>query len=277
MAFYVSRIRMNTKMDRRPIGFFDSGLGGLSVWEEVNKLLPHESTIYLADSRNAPYGVRSKEEIVELSLKNTEKLIDFDCKLIVVACNTATTSAIEVLRDRFDIPFVGIEPAIKSAAFLSQSRRVGVLATKGTLVSDLFLKTKDAYAKNIQTITQEGTGLVELIEHGKLNDKQTKDLIEHYVQPMIEEGIDYLVLGCTHYPFLKPYLKNILPSAVEVLDSGEAIAKRVHQLLNLSEILTSLSDKKKSSHKFYTNKSALIMQEFMDLVSIKGDAHFDLF
>lgn len=268
---------MNTKMDRRPIGFFDSGLGGLSVWEEVNKLLPHESTIYLADSRNAPYGVRSKEEIVELSLKNTEKLIDFDCKLIVVACNTATTSAIEILRDRFDIPFVGIEPAIKSAAFLSQSRRVGVLATKGTLVSDLFLKTKDAYAKNIQTITQEGTGLVELIEHGKLNDKQTKDLIEHYVQPMINEGIDYLVLGCTHYPFLKPYLKNILPSAVEVLDSGEAIAKRVHQLLNLSEISASLSDKKKSSHKFYTNKSALIMQEFMDLVSIKGDAHFDLF
>ena len=268
---------MKAKMDRRPIGFFDSGLGGLSVWKEVNKLLPHESTIYLADSRNAPYGVRSKEEIVELSLKNTEKLIDFDCKLIVVACNTATTSAIEVLRDRFDIPFVGIEPAIKSAAFLSQSRRVGVLATKGTLVSDLFLKTKDVYAKNIQIITQEGTGLVELIEHGKLNDKQTKDLIEHYVQPMIEEGIDYLVLGCTHYPFLKPYLKNILPSAVEVLDSGEAIAKRVHQLLNLSEISTSLSDKKKSSHKFYTNKSALIMQEFMDLVSIKGDAHFDLF
>lgn len=262
---------------KQPIGFFDSGLGGLSIWKEVRNLLPHESTIYLADSANAPYGVRSREEIIALSIKNTEKLIDMDCKLVVVACNTATTSAIGDLRKRFQIPFVGIEPAIKSAAILTQSKRVGVLATKGTLVSDLFLKTKGIYAKDIQTISQEGTGLVELIEDGRLNDQKTKDLLESYVQPMVDIGIDYLVLGCTHYPFLRSHLAELLPASVEVLDSGEAVSKRVEQLLILHEFKASSEDGTENFSSFYTNKSAKIMQDFMNLVGVEGEAELNLF
>src|SRR5690554_5052278 len=134
----------------QPIGIFDSGVGGTSIWREINKLMPFESTIYLADSRNAPYGQKSKNEILELSIKNTEKLIEMGAKLIVVACNTATTNAISELRKNYEIPIVGIEPAIKPAAILTKTKKIGILATKGTLNSKLFSMTSDLYAQNIE-------------------------------------------------------------------------------------------------------------------------------
>ena len=133
-------------MDNRPIGIFDSGVGGTSVWREIEKLLPNEDTIYLADSKNAPYGERSKEEILQLSIKNIEFLLARDCKLIVVACNTATTNAISYVREHYSIPFIGTEPAIKPAALRSKSKTVGVLATKGTLSSELFFTTSQNHA-----------------------------------------------------------------------------------------------------------------------------------
>ena len=151
-----------------PIGIFDSGVGGTSIWKEVTKMLPHESTIYLADSANAPYGEKSKEEIVRLSIKNTEYLLKRNCKIIVVACNTATTNAIDYLRSHYNVPFIGIEPAIKPAALQTKTKKVGVLATKGTLSSSLFHNTSKLFADGITVLEQEGKGLVELIEAGKI-------------------------------------------------------------------------------------------------------------
>ena len=191
-------------MKNKPIGIFDSGIGGTSIWKEVVKLVPNENTIYLADSKNAPYGEKSSEEIIALSIKNTEFLISKGCKLIIVACNTATTNAIDYLRENYTIPFIGIEPAIKPAALLSKTGAIGILATKGTLSSKLFEKTTKEYTKNITTIEQDGEGLVPLIEEGKLNSPEINELLTTYLKPMLNFNIDHLVLGCTHYPYLIP-------------------------------------------------------------------------
>ena len=154
-------------MDNHPIGIFDSGVGGTSIWKEINALLPNEDTVYLADSMNAPYGEKSKDEIIQLCIKNTEFLLQKGCKLIVVACNTATTNAIDYLRQQYKVPFIGIEPAIKPAALQSKSKKVGVLATKGTLSSLLFHSTSENHANGIRIIEQVGKGLVPLIERDK--------------------------------------------------------------------------------------------------------------
>lgn len=148
-------------MNKGPIGIFDSGIGGTSIWREINRVLPYESTIYLADSKNAPYGEKSKEQILQLSIKNVELLLQKGCKLIVVACNTATTNAIKELRERYHVPMIGIEPAIKPAALNSKTKTVGVLATKGTLSSALFNNTSEIHANGIKVLDQVGTGLVE--------------------------------------------------------------------------------------------------------------------
>ena len=161
-------------MKKYPIGIFDSGVGGTSIWQEIHALLPYENTIYLADSKNAPYGHKSKDEIVSLSIKNTEKLKLLGAKIIVVACNTATTNAIDILRSQYSIPIVGIEPAIKPAALKTKTKQVGILATKGTLQSSLFSKTSELYANNIQINEVVGEGLVQLIERGKINDLETE-------------------------------------------------------------------------------------------------------
>ena len=175
--------------------------------------LPSEDTVYLADSKNAPYGEKSAQTIVQLSCKNTELLLDQGCKLIVVACNTATTNAIDHLRAQYPVPFIGIEPAIKPAALQSLSRTVGVLATRGTLSSALFHSTVNNHACNIKIIEQEGTGLVELIEEGKAYSEAARALLRSYIQPMVASGIDHLVLGCTHYPHLIPLAERRATSA----------------------------------------------------------------
>ncbi|HEU0124806.1 MAG TPA: glutamate racemase, partial [Flavobacterium sp.] len=195
--------------NNNPIGVFDSGIGGTSIWSAIHDLLPNEKTIYLADSKNAPYGQKTKDEIVALSKKNVEFLLENNCKLIVVACNTATTNAIRELRADYDIPFVGIEPAIKPAANNSQTQVIGILATKGTLNSELFNKTAEMF-QNTKIVEQVGYGLVQLIEDGNLYSPEMTQLLESYLKPMIEANIDYLVLGCSHYPYLIPQIKKIL-------------------------------------------------------------------
>ena len=178
-------------------------------------MLPNENTIYLADSANAPYGEKSKEEILRLSIKNTEYLLSSGCKIIVVACNTATTNAIDYLRSHYDVPFIGIEPAIKPAALQTKTKKVGVLATKGTLSSSLFHNTSKLFADGITVLEQEGKGLVELIEAGEIDSPEMRNLLVTFLNPMLEENIDCLVLGCTHYPYLIPILKEILPRRLE--------------------------------------------------------------
>ena len=215
----------------KAIGIFDSGVGGTSIWRAIHNLLPNENTIYLADSKNAPYGQKSKKEIVALSIKNTKLLLDLDCKLIVVACNTATTNAIQELRNKFKIPFVGIEPALKPAALGSKSQVIGILATQGTLNSALFSKAMENY-KSTKIIEQVGHGLVNLIESGKINSPEIFQLLELYLAPMIEANIDFLVLGCSHYPYLIPQIKKILPAHIQIIDSGEAVARQTQRLIN---------------------------------------------
>jgi len=219
-------------MSNAPIGIFDSGIGGTSIFKEIHALLPYESIIYLADSKNAPYGNKSEDEILQLSIKNTDLLLSKGCKLIVVACNTATTNAIAYLRANYDVPFIGIEPAIKPAALHTKSKAIGILATKGTLSSQLFHKTSSLHANGIKVIEQIGEGIVPLIESGKLESNEMKLLLETYLEPMLAENIDYLVLGCTHYPYLIPALKKMLPDHVKIIDSGLAVARQTQAILS---------------------------------------------
>ena len=249
-------------MSIQPIGIFDSGIGGTSIFKEIKALLPHEHTIYLADSFNAPYGNKSKQEIIDLSIKNTELLIAKDCKLIVVACNTATTNAIKTLRDTYKIPFIGIEPAIKPAALSTQTKAIGILATKGTLTSELFHKTTDLYSHGIQVIEQVGEGIVTLIEDGRTNSEEMKILLQTYLKPMLEANIDYLVLGCTHYPYLIPLLLDMLPNHVKIIDSGEAVARQTKSVLELHKLLNTQTST--AINQFYTNGNVNVLKEILD-------------
>lgn len=242
-----------------PIGLFDSGVGGTSIWKEIHQLLPYENTIYLADSKHAPYGVKSKEEIIELSFKNTEFLLEKNCKLIVVACNTATTNAIKELRTKYDVPFIGIEPAIKPAANHSKTNIIGILATKGTLNSDLFHEKVQSYT-NVKIIEQIGDGLVQLIENGNIETPEMKTLLERYLNPMIEQNIDYLVLGCSHYPYLIPEIQKILPQKIKIIDSGEAVAKQTKSILEQKNLM---KESKENYQFFYTNSNPTVLKNIL--------------
>ncbi|MFH7004002.1 glutamate racemase [Flavobacterium bizetiae] len=246
--------------NNNPIGVFDSGIGGTSIWNAIHDLLPNEQTIYLADSKNAPYGQRTKEEIVALSKKNVDFLLDMNCKLIVVACNTATTNAILELRADYDIPFIGIEPAIKPAANNSKTQVIGILATKGTLNSELFNKTAEMF-QNTKIIEQVGYGLVQLIEDGNLNSPEMTQLLESYLQPMIDANIDYLVLGCSHYPYLIPQIKKILPEHIQIIDSGEAVARQTQNILRDK---VGFTDNQKSDPVFYVNSNPEVLKSILE-------------
>ncbi|MFL0354176.1 glutamate racemase [Xanthomarina sp. GH4-25] len=252
-------------MSKQPIGIFDSGVGGTSIWRELKLLLPHENTLYLADSKNAPYGEKTKDEIVALSKKNIDLLLSKDSKLIVVACNTATTNAIAILRDSYSIPIIGIEPAIKPAALQTKTKAIGILATKGTLSSRLFHDTSDLYTNGIKVIEQVGEGLVQLIESGKINSEEMSSLLKVYIEPMLDANIDYLVLGCTHYPYLMPQLLEILPKHIKIIDSGEAVAKQTLSVLKQNQILN--SSKQQPKFQFFSNGDLEV------LTSLVGEKH----
>ena len=255
-------------MNTNPIGIFDSGIGGTSIWKEIHRLLPSENTIYLADSANAPYGTKGKETIINLSIKNTNYLISNHCKLIVVACNTATTNAISVLRKKYDIPFIGIEPAIKPAALNSKTKAIGILATKGTLASELFNNTASLYGSGLEVIEQVGEGLVELIEMGKVDSIELKVLLKSYIKPMLDADIDYLVLGCSHYPYLMPLLVELLPNHVKIIDSGEAVARQTKHILESKHFLNLSTIK--SKHVFYSNGNPDVLKAIIkDDINVK--------
>ncbi len=248
-------------INNNPIGLFDSGIGGTSIWREINELLPNENTIYLADSKNAPYGQKSKEEIIALSIKNTEFLLEQNCKIIVVACNTATTNAIKELRAKYKVPFIGIEPAIKPAALNSKTHTIGILATKGTLNSELFHETSRKF-RDIKIIEQIGYNLVPLIENGEINSAEMNSLLHQYLKPMVEANIDYLVLGCSHYPYLIPQIKKILPKRIKIIDSGEAVARQTKKVLEENDTLN-LSNKKGETI-FYTNSDSKVLKTILN-------------
>ncbi|KIC01947.1 glutamate racemase [Flavobacterium sp. AJR] len=246
--------------NNNPIGVFDSGIGGTSIWTAIHQLLPNEKTIYLADTKNAPYGQKTKQEIVDLSKKNVDFLLDMGCKLIVVACNTATTNAIKELREQYTVPFIGIEPAIKPAATNSKTQTIGILATQGTLNSELFNKATEMY-QDTKIIEQVGHGLVQLIENGDLNSPEMAQLLESYLRPMIEANIDYLVLGCSHYPYLIPQIKKILPEHIHIIDSGEAVAKQTQNILREK---TGFNNGPVDEPIFYTNGNPKVLSDILE-------------
>ena len=243
---------------KNPIGIFDSGIGGTSIWKEIHKLLPNDDTIYLADSKNAPYGQKSEEKILELSIKNTELLLNKNCKTIVVACNTATTNAIKYLRKNYKVPFIGIEPAIKPASINTKTKNIGILATKGTLNSNLFTTTSNNINQEVTIIEQVGEGLVELIENGLLISEKMTDLLTNHLQKLVKHNIDYLVLGCTHYPYLIPQIKEIIGTDITIIDSGQAVAKQTKKVLENNNLLN--TQKAKSKHQFYTNTNVKMLE-----------------
>jgi glutamate racemase len=245
-----------------PIGFFDSGIGGTSIWKEVLTCLPKENTIYLSDSKNAPYGEKTKEEIILLCQKNIEFLLKQNCKLIVVACNTATTNAIDYLRSTYTIPFIGIEPAIKPAALSTKTKKISILATKGTLNSALFEKTSGIIEKDIQIQETIGKGLVELIENGKLHSNEMTTLLNSYLKPMIANNTDCLVLGCTHYPYLIPQIRKIVGENIQIIDSGEAVARQTKVILNKYKIANT-NEITTPQHLLYTNNNSKALKEIL--------------
>ncbi|MGB1043184.1 MAG: glutamate racemase [Tenacibaculum sp.] len=244
---------MTFNKSKQSIGIFDSGIGGTSIWKEIKALLPNENTIYLSDSNNAPYGQKTNDEIIKLAIKNTELLIEKGCKIIIVACNTATTNAIKYLRERYNIPFIGIEPAIKPASLQTKTNTIGILATKGTLNSKLFEKTSANINNNIQIIEQIGEGLVELIEDGKIESTQMTLLLKKYLSEMVTQKCDCIVLGCTHYPYLIPQIRKIVGNKIKIIDSGEAVARQTKNILIKNNLLNLSENTPKNI--FYINKN----------------------
>jgi glutamate racemase len=251
-----------------PIGLFDSGVGGTSIWKEVIQLLPHEDTIYLSDSKNAPYGQKSKDDIIGFSIKNTKFLLNQNAKIIIVACNTATTNAISILREKYDVPFIGIEPAIKPAGLVTKTKNVGILATQGTLNSELFETTSGKINPEIQILEQVGEGLVELIENGHMYSEEMTKLLEHYLRPMLEQNIDALVLGCTHYPYLIPQIRSIIGNDIQIIDSGEAVARQTKNILHKFQRLQT-HKKGNTSHQFYINRKSEVLESLLGNRSVK--------
>jgi glutamate racemase len=214
-----------------PIGVFDSGLGGLSVAREVRERLPGEDLIYYADSAYCPYGTRNPDEILARSVAITRELMDRGVKLLVLACNTACAVAITDLREQFDLPIVGLEPAVKPAARLTTTRRIAVLATPRTIASERLANLIRNHAGSVLVRTVPAPGLVELVEAGKTDGAEVDRLLVPLIDPLIKWGVDVIVLGCTHYPFLRDAIQRLAGPSVQLIDSGSAIARRVDDVL----------------------------------------------
>ena len=216
-----------------PIGIFDSGVGGLSVLREIRRQLPAEDMLFLADQAHVPYGPRSLSQVRDFSRAITSYLLSQGAKLIVVACNTASAAALHYLRESFPkVPFVGMEPAIKPAAEQTQSGIVGVLATPATFQGELYNSVVERFAKGVTVLKDTCEGLVDQIESGDLDTLATRVILEKALRPMLEQGVDRVVMGCTHYPFVIPMIEDVAGPEVEVIDPAPAVARQVGRVLN---------------------------------------------
>ena len=217
------------------IGVFDSGIGGLSVWREIVYRLPAEDTIYLADQAHVPYGSRSQEEVRGFAEAITRFLLDQGVRAIVLACNTASGTALSYLREKFpDVPFVGMEPAVKPATAHTRSGVIGVIATPSTFDADRFANLVERYGGDVTVLSQTCPGLVEAVESGQLDTPETEALLRACLEPLIEAGIDQLVLGCTHYPFLRPAIERLVGEDVSVIDPAPAVARQTRRVVRHS-------------------------------------------
>lgn len=225
---------MSGVCNNAPIGVYDSGLGGLTVWREIRRALPGESLVYLGDGKNCPYGSRPREEVRRLADAAVGRLVAEGCKLVVVACNTATAAAIDFLREKYAaIPIVGMEPAVKPACLATRTGIVGVLATERSLDGDLFRRTAARYGDGIEVLTLPGRGFVELVEADREGTPEAEACVRAALEPMLARGADQIVLGCTHYPFLRSVMERVVAGrSVTILDPSPAVARRVVQLLD---------------------------------------------
>ncbi len=217
------------------IGVYDSGVGGLSVWKELVRLMPDQDYVYFSDAAYCPYGPKDPSFIIRRACAVTEFFLEKGCNLIVVACNTATAAAISWLRAHYDIPFVGMEPAIKPAILSSRSGVVGVLATAGTFKGRLYLSTLARFSGDVRVIERVGEGLVETVEKGILDGPDVEALVRRCIAPMLEAGADHIVLGCTHYPFLQPVIERLAGPSVKVVNPAPAVARQAKRLLKAAE------------------------------------------
>ena len=249
------------------IGVFDSGIGGLSVLRHIRQTLPIENLIYIADSAHVPYGDKSPHFIEQRSLKLTRFLISQGADAIVIACNTATAAAASSLRSQFGIPIIGMEPAVKPAVAATRTGVVGVLATTGTLESARFAALLGRYAGDVKIVTQGCPGLVEQVEQGELHGTHTRELVERYTAPLLERGADTLILGCTHYPFLAPLIRDIVGDDVTLVDTGAAVARHLK-----NRLLTELPDnpsrrvETQPTAQFFTSGNAETASHIMSLL-----------
>lgn len=221
-----------------PIGIFDSGVGGLTVLREIRKHLPHENLLYVADSGHAPYGDKPKHFIMERSAAIMDFFVGQQVKAIVVACNTATAAAVKELRPLYNVPIVAMEPAVKPASMQTKTGVIGVMATNRTLASNNFQILFSRFADQVNIIPQACSGLVEQVERAELDSAKTRALIHHYVQPLVAQNVDVIVLGCTHYPFLAPLIQEIVGTSIAVIDSGAAIGRELKSRLEKTERLS---------------------------------------
>jgi glutamate racemase len=245
---------MQPERDEIVIGILDSGVGGLSVWRAIMDRVPGAHTIYVADQANLPYGLRSLQQVQQFAEGITHFLLARGARIVVVACNTASAAALYHLRERFpDLPFVGMEPALKPAAERTRSGVVGVIATQATFQGELFANLMERYTNGAQVLTRACSGLVNAVESGALQTSETEALVRKYIGPMIEAGADQLVLGCTHYPFLRPLIERVAGDGVTVIDPAPAVARQTERVLTQLEPPARPARERPVPHEFYTS------------------------
>ena len=213
-----------------PIGILDSGVGGLSVMKEICRELPHQDIHYIGDSAWCPYGNKDPEKIIDRVFKLTDRLLELGCGLVVIACNSATICAVEALRAQYLIPFTGMEPAVKPAAKMTRSGVIGVLATEASLAGEKFHRLVNTHGGGIRIITTPSPTFVDLVEQGTLEGEDAETAVREYTTPMLEHGADVLVLGCTHYPFLRPTIQKVVGESITLVDTGAAVARQARRL-----------------------------------------------
>jgi glutamate racemase len=245
-------------INAEPIGIFDSGVGGLSIAQCINQQLPNENLLYVGDTLYAPYGEKSAEFIQQRVNEIAQWFIERKAKAIVVACNTATVNAIDQLRKNISIPVIGVEPAIKPAANLSKNKKVAILATKATAENQRFLALVTQYSNSSEVIVQPCPGLVELIEQDQKNSPECKLMLTTYLQPLLDKGVDTIVLGCTHYPLVKNLITEICGNSVMIMETAQPVTEQLKRQLALHQLLN--ANKNLGTTTFYSSKYSATQQ-----------------
>lgn len=254
--------------EHQAIGVFDSGVGGLSIASCMQEMLPHESFIYIADTLHAPYGNKSIEQIQRRVNVISDYLIAQNVKAIVIACNTATVYAIDQLRQRVDIPIIGVEPAIKPASKHSKQQKVGILVTQATAHNERFLQLIENHKQSAEVYIQPCPGLVELIEQGRLSSAHIQDLLNEYLQPLKAKSVDTVVLGCTHYPFVADKIQAIMGNEVMIMETAQPVTEQLIRQLEKYQLLAKPNTKPKdnSPHRFISSCYSTELEEVFNLL-----------